>query len=385
MNPYEILKISPNANKIEIILAYHLSKEEIHDLAKEQELNEAYRKAMQNISEDPNVSPYWPLEVPENADEQTITWSYREHMRRDNGYVMKKIIASAYEKAIKSLTAKKDDLTIDINDVKNNYELGNSELKAFENITVIGAEVCNILNKIDNYINENGENKFLLNIRICLLEYYKKVKPYMHYIHNIYKLTAKEYKDLHDFIYDMYTYNIEFTKKLVTTFFNSSKNNLFGLLKYTVEYKKLKDDLEYELDIMRTLIQLDCLIIPLASASDRVYKENPEVKVYGNTYLPVNCEIDNFYYTIPRSEEEIDIMELVSKCLNSAVDKFALSPEKKKEIYAVQMIANGLSLNDVSEMTGLPVERVKYLLPKVDRHTIISDSYDYNLKREKRK
>ena len=207
----------------------------------------------------------------------------------------------------------------------------------------------------------------------------------MHYIHNIYKLTAKEYKDLHDFIYDMYTYNIEFTKKLVATFFNSSKNNLFGLLKYTVEYKKLKDDLEYELDIMRTLIQLDCLIIPLASASDRIYKENPEVKVYGNTYLPVNREIDNFYYTIPRSEEEIDIMELVSKCLNGAVDKFALSPEKKKEIYAVQMIANGLSLNDVSEITGLPIERVKYLLPKVDRHTIISDSYDYNLKREKRK
>ena len=136
---------------------------------------------------------------------------------------------------------------------------------------------------------------------------------------------------------------------------------------------------------MRTLIQLDCLIIPLASASDRIYKENPEVKVYGNTYLPVNREIDNFYYTIPRSEEEIDIMELVSKCLNGAVDKFALSPEKKKEIYAVQMIANGLSLNDVSEITGLPIERVKYLLPKVDRHTIISDSYDYNLKREKRK
>ena len=78
-------------------------------------------------------------------------------------------------------------------------------------------------------------------------------------------------------------------------------------------------------------------------------------------------------------------MELVSKCLNGAVDKFALSPEKKKEIYAWQLIANGLSLNDVSEMTGLPVERVKYLLPKVDRHTIISDSYDYNLKREKRK
>ena len=365
MNPYEILKISPNANKIEIILAYHLSKEEIHDLAKEQELNEAYRKAMQNISEDPNVSPYWLLEVPENADEQTITWSYREHMRRDNGYVMKKIIASAYEKAIKSLTAKKDDLTVDINDVKNNYELGNSEFKAFKNITVIGAEVCNILNKIDNYINENGENKFLLNIRICLMEYYKKVKPYMHYIHNIYKLTAKEYKDLHDFIYDMYTYNIEFTKKLVATFFNSSKNNLFGLLKYTVEYKKLKDDLEYELDIMRTLIQLDCLIIPLASASDRIYKENPEVKVYGNTYLPVNREIDNFYYTIPRSEEEIDIMELVSKCLNGAVDKFALSPEKKKEIYAVQMIANGLSLNDVSEITGLPpegAERLRFLL-----------------------
>lgn len=334
MNPYQILGISINATEEEIKKAYRdLAKQYHPDLhpneersiyeAKMKRINEAYTAAIKNLKNNASQSHHQSSSTNSKTYANT---NYRSN--QENGYDWEYFFQHQKER---------ESHRYDEYQWPNNSgytyncvcKLNEREALEFEKIIKNAKLVENILKEISEYTKamSNRSNRIVIRMRKALHEYYDRAKDYLPFIDKTNNLTYDEFKKILKFTEKMNKIDGAYAKYLISLFAKVLDEELFPVLKFTDEYKKLLSDMvvvqanikdsDSTLEILKFV---DANLMGFAGRSQILYNANPLCKQYDNKNDYLNYLANRFYMECVGKTADVDIFNVLSQ--KNAFDEF---------------------------------------------------------------